>query len=173
MKELVAELARVQFSRRILKSGDFSYPKVHSLGETRLLCDRNLPVEDSLPYRWQRIQAVTDFLGQVVDLGSDLGHVSGARGGFNLRRGLLDCGGAENSGRSSESVGRFGGGVGVLLVGGIANRHQIFIAAGFQFIQHRQGEIEIAEEACHQCVQVDGCGCPRPPEHGPGTKSVE
>ena len=29
VKELVAELARVQFSRRILKSGDFSYQKVH------------------------------------------------------------------------------------------------------------------------------------------------
>ncbi len=34
VKELVAELARVQFSRRILKSGDFSYQKVHSLGES-------------------------------------------------------------------------------------------------------------------------------------------
>ena len=33
VKELVAELVRVQFLRRILKSHDFSDPKIHSLGE--------------------------------------------------------------------------------------------------------------------------------------------
>ena len=43
MKELVAELARVQFSRRILKSGDVSYQKVHSLGVC-LLRFRRVPL---------------------------------------------------------------------------------------------------------------------------------